>query len=114
MTTDAKKIFRFAVFFIFFLCIIVYTFLRTKDLVFGVKIRDVNITDRAKMDKSVIEVKGNAKNALKLSLDGREISIDQNGNFDETIALSPGYNVVTIQAEDKFGHKDEKSYKLTF
>src|SRR5436190_14808991 len=114
MNSNAKKILRIAIFSVFFIFIITYAFVRSRDLIFGVKIKDVNITDGAKFTTSVVEIKGNAKNATNLTLDGREISIDQNGNFDETMALLLGYNVVSIRAIDKFGHIDEKNYKLIY
>ena len=114
MNSDAKKILKISSFTLFFLFIIVYAFFTSKDLLFGVKVVDVNIVDGAKMTENVLEVKGNAKNAINLTLNGREISIDKEGNFNETIILLPGYNIVNIKAKDKFGNVDEKNYKLTF
>lgn len=112
MKQDAKKILKISAFSILFIFIILYAFFRSKDLLFGVKIKDVNLTDGSKIAESTVKVTGNAKNATNLYLDGREISIDQKGNFEETIALLAGYNIVTILARDKFGHSDEKNYKL--
>ena len=111
MMEDAKKI-KGLIFAIFFLFIVFYGFARSTDLIFGVKIRDVNLTDGAVVSQSVTKITGNAKNAINLTINGREISIDLEGNFDETIALSSGYNIITIRAEDKFGYVDEKNYKL--
>ncbi len=112
MNQDAKKILKISLTSILFIFIIVYAFFISKDLIFGVKIKNVNIKDGAKMTDSVLEIKGNAKNAINLTLNGREISIDQQGNFDETIVLLPGYNVIDIKARDKFGHRDEKNFRL--
>ena len=112
MNNSAKKILEITGLSIFFLLIIVYGLFRSHDLIFGVKIKDVNIVDGAKVAESVLLVKGNAKNATFLSLNGREISVDDAGNFDETIVLLSGYNVINITAKDKFGYIDEKNYKL--
>jgi hypothetical protein len=112
MNADAKKILKIATLAVFFLFIIIYAFLRSKDLIFGVKIKNVNIIDGAKLTKNIMEVTGNAKNAISLDLNGREISVDKEGNFDETIVLLPGYNIIDIKAKDKFGNMDEKNYKL--
>ena len=112
MNQDAKKILKIVSLSVLFLIIILYAFFRSKDLIFGVKIKNVNIVDGAKITESVLNVTGNARNAVNLTLDGREISVDQDGNFSETIALLPGYNVVDIRAKDKFGKSDEKIYKL--
>ena len=112
MNQDVKKILKIVVLSIFFLFIIIYAFFVSKDLIFGVKIINVNITDGAKITNSVMEVHGNAKNAINLSLNGREISIDKDGNFNETIVLLLGYNIINITAKDKFGNIDEKNYKI--
>ena len=114
MSSDFKKILKFVALAIFFTFIVIYAFFRSKDLIFGVKIRDVNLINGSNTTESVIQVTGNAKNAIHLMLDGREISIDQDGNFEETIALSLGYNIVSIVGTDKFGNVDEKLYQLTY
>jgi hypothetical protein len=102
---------------VFFLLIVIYAFFVSKDLIYGVKIRNVNLDGLpaqagATYTNNIINLTGNAKNAIKLVLDGREISVDQKGNFSETIALLPGYNIIDIRAQDKFGYVDEKNYKL--
>jgi hypothetical protein len=112
MQPNAKTILKIGGFALFFILIVLYGFLRSKDLLFGVKIKNVNLQDGATMAESIIDVSGNAKNAIRLSLDGREISIDQKGNFNETIALNQGYNIIEIEAQDKFGFVDKKAYKL--
>lgn len=98
----------------FFIFIVVYAFSRSEDIIFGVKIKNVNITDGAKVADSVLKISGNAKNAINLTLNGREITVDVTGNFNETIALLSGYNIVNIKAKDKFGYMDEKNYKLMY
>ena len=66
------------------------------------------------MTESILEVVGTAKNAKDLTLNNREISIDQAGNFKETVVLLPGYNLIDIKALDKFGNREEKNYKLIY
>ncbi len=112
MNQDAKKILKISSLSLLFLCIIIFAFFGSKDLLFGVKIKNVNIVDGAKMTNNIVQITGNAKNALKITLNGREISLDQSGNWSETIVLLPGYNVVDIYARDKFGHSDEKIFRL--
>ena len=114
MKQDAKKILRLTSLSLFFLFIIIYAFFRSKDLLFGVKLRNLNIVDGSKVTENIQKITGIAKNAIKLTLNGREISINQEGNFEETIALLPGYNIIDLKATDKFGHSDEKNYKLIY
>jgi len=114
MRQNVKKILKIALLSIFLIFIIVYAFFISKDLIFGVKIKNVNIEDNLKVTTNIQKITGNAKNAIKLTLNDREISIDQQGNFEETISLFPGYNIISIKAEDKFGNNDEKNYKLIY
>ena len=112
MTQNFKKILKISAVLFFFIFIFGYSFFRSYDLIFGVKIKNVNLVDDAKTESSVLTISGNAKNATKLVLNGREISIDMAGDFEETVALLLGHNVINIRAEDKFGHIDEKNYQV--
>jgi len=112
MNQNAKKIVKITGLSIFFLLMVLYAFINSKDLIFGVRIRNVNIVDGSTITTNTTEITGNAKNAINITLNGREISVDQKGNFDETIALLSGYNIISIVAKDKFGNIDEKNYKL--
>lgn len=114
MRANAKKILQIATLSIFFIFIAIYAFWGSHNLIYGVKIKDVNIIDGRRVAESVMEITGNAKNAINLSLNGREISVDQEGNFKETIALLIGYNIINIKAKDKFGYVNEKNYKIIY
>lgn len=111
-----KKILKIVVLSIFFISIILFAFFRSSDLIFGVKIEEVNIEEinGTKVLDNIINIKGKAKNATSLKLNGREIFIDKAGYFNETIALLSGYNIITIEAEDKFKHTDTKNYQLIY
>jgi Glucodextranase, domain B len=121
MNTSAKKIVTIGSLSIFFLLILAYGFFGARSLIFGVKIKNVrmmadgaSVQTGMKVANNIITVTGNAKNAIDLTLDNREISVDQNGNFSETIALLSGYNIINIKAQDKFGYMDEKNYQLMY
>jgi hypothetical protein len=110
--TLSKKTVKIIGLAVFFVLILAYSFFGSKDLILGVKIKNVNLTDGITMTENPIKITGNARNAIKLILNGREISIDQQGNFEETIAFLSGYNIISIEAQDKFGYTDEKNYKI--
>jgi len=120
MNKDAKKILKITLVSIFFIFIIIFAFFNSRNLIFGVKIKNVkfgvNQPAQAymKVIDSIQKITGIAKNAVKISINGREISIDQKGNFDETISLFSGYNVIEIIAQDKFGNVDKKNYQLIY
>jgi uncharacterized protein YfaP (DUF2135 family) len=76
---------------------------------------EIEINENIKINiEDIIKITGNAKNAIKLTINGREIYIDQQGNFSEDFAPLKGYNILSIQARDKFGKVDEKNYKLMY
>jgi hypothetical protein len=110
----SKKIIKIIIFSVFFILIIIYVIWGSKDLIFGVKIKDVNLVDGSTVTDNIVKLNGNAKNAINLTLNGRKISIDEQGNFNETIALLSGYNIINIKAEDKFNYIDEKNYKIMY
>ena len=114
MINDSKRTIRIGLISGFILLVVIYAFIGSYDLVFGVKIKNVNLTSGQTTEGNIQEVSGNAKNAISLKLNGHEISIDKEGDFKETIALSPGYNIVNIEALDKFGHNDSKDYQLIY
>lgn len=114
MRTDAKKILQIVSLSTFFVLIIAYALFGSHNLITGVKITNVNIVDGATVENSIQAITGNAQNATKLTLNGREITLDEEGNFNETIALLSGYNIINITAKDKFGYIDEKNYKLMY
>jgi hypothetical protein len=122
MTINAKKIVKIAGLSAFFLIIVIFAFFRSSDLIFGVKIKNVvfmegtpartTVQSGGKVADSIMKVEGSAKNAVSLALNGRIISINQKGDFSETIALLSGYNIINIRAQDKFGYVDEKNYQI--
>lgn len=60
----------------------------------------------------IVTIKGNAEKAVHLTINGREIFIDKEGNFTEVVSPLPGYSVITLFAKDKFGKTAEKKFEL--
>lgn len=112
MKQEHKKRIKIIILTVFFLFILIYGIYASYGVIFGVKIRDINLINGATITENTIKITGNAKRAVYLSLNGREISIDKDGNFTETIALLSGYNIVELVARDKFGNVDTENYKL--
>ena len=65
-------------------------------------------------DTPLAVISGKAQNATYISLNGREINIDKNGNFSEPIVLIPGLSVITIDTQDKFGKDKEKKFQVVY
>ena len=95
-----------------FLIILSYTYYKTRDLLRGVVLNIGGVTNGESFTEPLVKIEGSAKNATILSINDREISVDKDANFQESLLLLPGYNILTIKAQDKFGKKAEKDYQL--
>ena len=88
-----------------------FTYMKMGFLIRGVRIAATITHNEA---SPIVEVAGNARNAIYLSLNGREIFIDKDGSFTEPVALLPGLSVVTLDAQDKFGKTFEKKFEVMY
>src|SRR5574343_511417 len=89
----------------------IYSYAKMRIVINGVKVK-------AEIEKSenspLAFIKGNARNAIYVSLNGREIFIDKDGTFKEPIALLGGLGVVTVEAQEKFGHKSKTPFPVVY
>ena len=63
---------------------------------------------------SLITVRGVAKHAKEITLQGRPIFIDLEGNFSEQLLLSQGYNIIELTAKDAQGKEIRKILELVY
>lgn len=92
-----------------FLIIMVFSYEKMCFLYKGIKIE---ATIEQKDGSSLATIRGNALKATYITLNGREIFIDKDGNFSESIAILPGFSIVTLSAKDKFGKTVEKKFEI--
>ena len=95
-----------------FVFIIFYTFFRTKAVSRGVTLEIQGLEDGQTVGDEIVRLSGNAKHASHLLINGREILIDKENNFAEELVLSHGYNIITIEAEDRFAKVTSEVYKV--
>ena len=55
--------------------------------------------------RSVLEIRGVAKEVSRFTLNGYPTFITEAGEFREERILSPGVSIIELRAEDKFGHE---------
>lgn len=92
-----------------FLIIGVFSYAKMSFLIKGVKIV---ATIQPQDSSSLVVIKGIAAKATHLTLNGREIFIDKDGNFSEAVAMLPGFSIITLDAKDKFGKTAEKKFEV--
>lgn len=94
--------------------ILSYAAFRAKDLAEGPVIAVSSPRNGETVHDSLVSIRGTARNISFLSLNGNRIFTDESGAYNEKILLSPGYNSVTIEAEDRFGRTARQTLQLTF
>jgi len=65
-------------------------------------------------DVSLVTIEGNARNISFLTLNGNKIFTDESGVFSEKALLSPGYNIMKLEAQDRFGRKTSQTLQLIY
>ena len=88
-----------------FLLMIIFIASRLTTFVRAPKLTIEEPRDEAILDKPIVHVKGTVEKESHLTVNGREITIDQLGNFDETISASAGLTSLEFNAENRFGKK---------
>lgn len=94
------------------LIIVAYTIFNTRLIIRGPEIELYDVYDGQIIEEDLIEIKGKAENISYISLNGRQIYIDENLEFKETLLLTNNINNIEIYARDRFGKETTKKIKL--
>ena len=93
-------------FVIFFVLILGYAFYEARGVVFGPSITITSgITE---VQEPYVRITGKAERIAKLSMNGKEIPVTEDGLFDQPYLLSPGLNRILLDATDKYGRTTQK------
>jgi len=93
--------------------IVGYSLFQAQHLMTGPTV-DLDAAQNAVSPDGVADISGVAQNIAYLSFNGRQIYTDKNGNFSEKFALSDGYNIIKVSAQDKFGKVTDKTVELVY
>ncbi|MFA5842011.1 MAG: hypothetical protein WC835_03585 [Candidatus Paceibacterota bacterium] len=110
---DQKKLFLKIGFIAIILVVVFgYGYFKIRNLLLGPTISVSEPINGQIFASSTISIRGLAKNVSSLSLNDRPIFVNEKGDFSEIMALSPGYNIISLKGADKFGKKTEKTLEL--
>ncbi len=109
-----KKILKISIVSIVILVLISYALFASHSLISGPEIIVTEPVSGSTVNISSVIVKGIVLRIQDIKLNGRPILIDKEGNFSETLLLSPGYNVFLLSAEDKFNRTIEYKLELVY
>jgi hypothetical protein len=94
------------------LIIIGYSLFQAHSIITGPEIDVYSPQNGTVYSHTLIEISGQAHNTSFLNLNKRQIFTDRDGYFKEKLLLSPGYNILVLDAKDKFGKTTEKRLEL--
>lgn len=89
---------------VLFVCMIgAYTYHQSREYAQGPQVRITSPAQVAQTANPTITVTGEVGNISSLFLNGRQIFVNDEQVFSETLLLYPGYNIINVTAEDSFG-----------
>jgi hypothetical protein len=112
MTRSAISILRISLIILLGLVVAGYSIFQAWKLISGPIIDIYSPMNGSTYTEALIEVEGRAKNISYLNLNDRPIFTDKSGYFKEKILLSPGYNIIKLDARDKFKKYTEKQLEV--
>ena len=105
---------KYAIFVLFFLVLGLYALFQARFLVFGPRIFIETHSDGVVVKDSVIILGGRGVNIAWLSLNGRQIFMDEDGRWSEKLIVSTGTSIMTVEAQDRFGRRAVKNISIIF
>lgn len=109
------SLFRLTIGFVVVIIVVAYTLFNSRLIIKGPVVIVESLTNGQIIEgDNLIEIKGKTENISFISLNGRQIFIDKDQNFSETILLTNKINPIEIYAEDKFGKITAQKFTLVY
>lgn len=97
---------------IFFAVVIAYAYFEARGLLYGPVI---NTTSEVTVSHDrFITIHGSAERIAEISMNGKQLSVTEEGAFEEPYLLSNGYNRIVLRARDKYGRTSEKVVEIIY
>lgn len=87
-------------------------FYNTKDIIFGAPLSLETIHDGETVNENFLPINGKAKHSFEVEINGRQVALSKDGVFSDGVVLSPGYNVIEVKGQDRFGRSKSKTLHL--
>lgn len=111
---NAKKVLIISVVSIAVLLLFVLVFFQSKEYLSGPTIVINSPQNGATLSTSLLHIEGVAKRVSFITLNDRQIYVDENGKISEELLLQEGYNIISLKATDRFNRKVEKRLELIY
>ncbi|KKW09408.1 MAG: YD repeat protein [Candidatus Kaiserbacteria bacterium GW2011_GWA2_49_19] len=106
-----SKIIR-TVLILFFILVIFYSYYEARGRLFGPRIEVPQGT--AVVHERFITINGKAESIAELTMNGKPVTVTEDGAFGEPYLLSDGYNRIVLRARDKYGRASEKVVEVIY
>jgi hypothetical protein len=111
---DAKTWLKIMFFVGILILILGYSAFEARKIVGGPELTITSPVVDGIMTDSLVKVTGIAKNIKEITLNDAPIYIDEQGNFSEKVVLIAGYNIIELEAKDKFNKQTKKTLELVY
>ena len=97
---------------IFFVIVVLYAYYEARGLIYGPAI---SIPSNLPVSHSpFITLRGKAERISLLTMNGKALSVTEDGVFEEPYLLAPGYNRIVLRAQDKYGRTRESIVGIVY
>jgi hypothetical protein len=111
---DAKAWLKIVFFSGILILILGYSGFQARKIVEGPELTITSPVVEGVMTDPFVRVTGIAKNIREITLNDTPIYIDEQGNFNEKLVLIAGYNIIELEAKDKFNKQTKKTLELVY
>ncbi len=112
MAVTLRRKFEFSLVALATLVIILYATSRMWGFVRGPVLTIREPKNGATVPDTLLSIKGTGKNVTSLYLNGRKILLDDENAFNESLLLAYGYNILELEAHDRFNRTVTKELVL--
>ncbi len=97
---------------IFFLLVVGYAYFEAQGFLFGPAI---TVTSKVtEVHDPFITIQGRADRIASLSMNGKQISVTENGSFSAPYLLAEGDNRIVLDASDKYGRSRRQVIEIVY
>lgn len=97
------KIIKTSIVTVVVIVIVIYIFLRSLNYIKGPNIDIIEPANGSVIEANSTTLRGQAERISNLFINGNPVTIDEQGNFDKTIGILEGTNIITFEGKDRFG-----------
>lgn len=91
-----------------------YALFEIRGLLIGPRVVVTSHPSGSVLNESRITLAGETERVTDITLNDRPIFIDESGKWSEAVILAPGYNVLELNAHDRFGRVDRELVELVY